>query len=429
MGKKSIAKKSSSRKNSKTDSSEEKNVKEPVEDVNEESHEESEEKEEVEEINEIVITNSPKKQGVSKRIQEDKGEEKEKEKRMKEERESEEAREEDNTSVDEVEENTKNENKLDEDVKEKDEEDKTIEVTRIVKEDSTNTDKDEQEEDSEAKNVPDMSDKVENPSEEEDKNQETSNSESDEESKSKPDTYPEKTSRDMTLVESLKNEEEEENQETQVTEAPIFESLEIHMDVIKNRIAIKPSFGSLTSMKLLCSLILQGENLPSTEKLVYRVPLLGQQLQNTDGHDTLYLVTADIHSVEAISCIGYTPPNIFYGPREISIEVAPPPSPDIKIRVIEQTPLSLEVYVKSSMEARVWCKVVKETSSTVSIELVRTGSQRIVRRRASMYFKDLTPDTKYQIWCYAESKEGIPMKQSLEEVMISTRTTERTSIL
>ena len=85
--------------------------------------------------------------------------------------------------------------------------------------------------------------------------------------------------------------------------------------------------------------------------------------------------------------------------------------------------------MKSSMEARVWCKVLKETSSTVSIELIRTGSQRMVRRRASMYFKDLTPDTKYQIWCYAESKEGIPMKQSLEEVMISTRTTERTNIL
>ena len=48
----------------------------------------------------------------------------------------------------------------------------------------------------------------------------------------------------------------------------------------------------------------------------------------------------------------------------------------------------------------------------------------MVRRRASLYFKDLIPNTEYQIWCYAESKEGIPMKQSLEEVKLTTRTLE-----
>ena len=119
-----------------------------------------------------------------------------------------------------------------------------------------------------------------------------------------------------------------------------------------------------------------------------------------------------------------TYPLIFFGPLELPVIVEPPPAPDINTRIIEQTPLSLEVYVKSSMESRVWCKVLKEATSDVTTDLIRTGSQRMVRRRASLYFKDLIPNTEYQIWCYAESKEGIPMKQSLEEVKLTTRTLE-----
>ena len=222
----------------------------------------------------------------------------------------------------------------------------------------------------------------------------------------------------------IEEEEEEEAQEQSATEQPIFELLEVEMNVIGNRIAITPSFKTTSSMKMFCSVILTKERMPTTEGLMYRVTLLGQDLKDTKGHDTLYLVTADLQSVKGVGCIGYASPNIFFGPLEIPVVVEPPPAPDINTQIIEQTPLSLEVYVKSSMESRVWCKVLKEDVSDVSIDLIQTGSQRMVRRRASLYFKDLTPNTEYHIWCYAESKEGVPMKQSLEEVKLTTRTLE-----
>ena len=217
---------------------------------------------------------------------------------------------------------------------------------------------------------------------------------------------------------------EEEAQEQSVTEEPIFELLEVNMRIIGNRIALTPSFKAASSMKMFCTVILNKEKMPSTEGLMYRVTLLGQDLKDTNGHDTLYLVTADLQAVKGVGCIGYVSPNIFFGPLELPVIVEPPPAPDINTRIIEQTPLSLEVYVKSSMESRVWCKVLKEATSDVTTDLIRTGSQRMVRRRASLYFKDLIPNTEYQIWCYAESKEGIPMKQSLEEVKLTTRTLE-----
>ena len=217
---------------------------------------------------------------------------------------------------------------------------------------------------------------------------------------------------------------EEEAQEQSVTEEPIFELLEVNMRIIGNRIALTPSFKAASSMKMFCTVILNKEKMPSTEGLMYRVTLLGQDLKDTNGHDTLYLVTADLQAVKGVGCIGYVSPNIYFGPLELPVIVEPPPAPDINTRIIEQTPLSLEVYVKSSMESRVWCKVLKEATSDVTTDLIRTGSQRMVRRRASLYFKDLIPNTEYQIWCYAESKEGIPMKQSLEEVKLTTRTLE-----
>ena len=101
--------------------------------------------------------------------------------------------------------------------------------------------------------------------------------------------------------------------------------------------------------------------------------------------------------------------NTYFGPTEIKYYVKPPPSPEIDVRPIEITPISIEVYVKANLECRVWC-VQTDLQANLTVAEVKESQYRYVRERASIYFSDLSPDTDYAIWCYAETKAGVAMK-------------------
>ena len=95
------------------------------------------------------------------------------------------------------------------------------------------------------------------------------------------------------------------------------------------------------------------------------------------------------------------------------------------MRVIDETPVSLEIYVRTTMEARVWCRVDETADETpMTIERVKTGNQRFVRDRAAFFFDFLAPNTEYGVWCVAESKTGVSSPQSLEESHVTARTLE-----
>ena len=95
------------------------------------------------------------------------------------------------------------------------------------------------------------------------------------------------------------------------------------------------------------------------------------------------------------------------------------------MRVIDETPVSLEIYVRSTMEARVWCRIDETPSQPfMTVELVKTGKQRFVRDRAAFFFDDLAPNSEYGIWCFAESKTGVSSSQSLQETHVTAKTLE-----
>ena len=226
------------------------------------------------------------------------------------------------------------------------------------------------------------------------------------------------------IPENIANEEDDQDEKVEfvTTPPPDFEILDMRIDIRENNVMVTPTFVT-ERLRFFCTLNLKGMNKPDKERMMYRVTMSGQNLENVRGKRVLRLVTADIHTVESVSCIGRYR-NTFFGPRDVPVSVEAPPAPEIQVRIVEQTPMSLEVNVRSSMESRIWCKLSKTTPTNLSPEWVKTGINRFVRSRVSLQLSGLEPATVYQVWCYAESKAGIPMEASLDDVKIQSSTLE-----
>lgn len=42
--------------------------------------------------------------------------------------------------------------------------------------------------------------------------------------------------------------------------------------------------------------------------------------------------------------------------------------------------------------------------------------------RVTLFFSDLLPATEYGVWCYAETKDGVPMKEKPKEKVLFVTT-------
>ena len=107
--------------------------------------------------------------------------------------------------------------------------------------------------------------------------------------------------------------------------------------------------------------------------------------------------------------------------EEVKEEVKEAQAPEISIKPIEITPVSIEIYLKTTIETRVWCKL-EDSKSELSVEAIKTGQQRYVPERVTLFFSDLLPATEYGVWCYAETKDGVPMKEKPKEKVLFVTT-------
>lgn len=105
---------------------------------------------------------------------------------------------------------------------------------------------------------------------------------------------------------------------------------------------------------------------------------------------------------------------VFYGPTEQSIEATPPELPEIQARILEATPVSLELFLTASIECKVWCIAKEPAADAPSVEQVKDGTFRYVRNRASLFFQGLKSNTKYDVWCHAETRKGVSAKELVQ---------------
>ena len=188
---------------------------------------------------------------------------------------------------------------------------------------------------------------------------------------------------------------------------PIFTFLPLEFDLVNddNYFIIKPNLRDSIAMKLACVILFKDTATPSISTLQRRINLMGQWVSPTNPE--LKMATTDIHSARGVVCMGRNN-TIFYGPYEHAISIAPPEAPQIQSRVIETTPVSVELYVTTSQECKVWCLPVLASDGKKTVDEVKAGTFRFVRNRVSLFFQGLKPQTQYDIWCYGETKNGVP---------------------
>ena len=202
---------------------------------------------------------------------------------------------------------------------------------------------------------------------------------------------------------------------------PVYYPLSFSMVVEKNRVVVTPNLGDLPSMKLVCLLILHNMPTPSPFTLTHKLEVIGQTLSTEVGARSFSMLSSDIHTVKSVLCYGKTDDYHFYGPKEQDVIVKEAPAPEISIKPIEITPISVEIYLRTTIETRVWCKL-ESSKSELTVETIKTGQKRYVPERVTLFFSDLTPDTEYGVWCYAETKDGVAMKEKPKEKVVFVTT-------
>lgn len=97
-------------------------------------------------------------------------------------------------------------------------------------------------------------------------------------------------------------------------------------------------------------------------------------------------------------------------------------APTISISVKEVLIHTVNFTVSVSLPSMVWCKPVKRGGFQPSIkDLKKTPGYHITEEQL-IQFENLRSSTYYSVTCYAESLEGTPMSQSLEEVSKDVKT-------
>lgn len=190
-----------------------------------------------------------------------------------------------------------------------------------------------------------------------------------------------------------------------------FLPLEFSLAIEGDYISVTPVVKDGVRMKLACVILLKGAASPNIAGLQRRINIMGQWI--THDAPQLRLATADITTVRGIICMGRED-LVYYGPTEQSIEATPPELPEIQARILEATPMSLELFLTASMECKVWCVAREPAMGMPSVEQVKDGTFRYVRNRASLFFQGLKSETKYDVWCHAETRRGAAAKELIQ---------------
>ena len=426
------------RKEEKGDEEEEEEEEKGEEKEEKDKEEEKEEKEEEEE-------EKPEEKSKEEEKEEEKVEEKEEDKEEKDEESKEEEKKEEDEPRDDEKEKKEDENEKEEqekeEKKEEDDDDDKKEKEEKKEEDDDDDDKEKREKEEKEEKEKDDEDndndkeKKEKKKEDDDDDKEKKEKEEEEDNNDDKKDDDEDNKDENDKDEPAKEEDTQASATTQLPTTsppkrtappqPVYYPLSFAVDIVKNNVIITPNLGDLDSLKVVCTLVLKAMNTPSPFALSKKLEVIGQTLTGEGRHQSYSLSTSDIHSVRSVVCLGATDSYHYYGPQEKELVVKEPVAPEVSIKPIEVTPISIELYLKTTVEARIWCKA-EASKNEMTVDMIKTGQQRYVRERVTMFFSDLTPATEYGVWCYAETKEGVGMKESVKEKVIFVTTENST---
>lgn len=200
---------------------------------------------------------------------------------------------------------------------------------------------------------------------------------------------------------------------------PVF----LHQEVRSQTIQIRPLLTDTQMYSIHCVFVRKDESTPSTELLLNTLLHNSPGFRSMTDNPIITLTGPELALVKQVACIVASSDYTFFPPilLDIPLDVGEE-SPDISIFIESEHPNSVEYRVQTTIPCFIWCAAFLVDSPSPSISELMHYPKRFLRDKWLFSQDRLQPESLYDMYCYAESVRGSPMKVSLEETRVPFET-------
>ena len=134
--------------------------------------------------------------------------------------------------------------------------------------------------------------------------------------------------------------------------------------------------------------------------------------------NTMEMKAEALSKYDHFVCLTASSRSYFYQPIVISLPLnlaEESPAISINLQNVEENAISFKVT--ATIPCYVWCTVNKADEKVPSVDEMKRNPMQFVRNKKALVINHLISDTKYDLFCYAESKLGSPMEESIESTL------------
>ena len=165
-----------------------------------------------------------------------------------------------------------------------------------------------------------------------------------------------------------------------------------------------------------CVFVKKTESVPSEDYLLMSLIHNSPILRSIEDNPIITLSGPELATVKQVACMvassdfSYFPTIILNLPLDVEEE-----SPDLTVFIESEFPNSVQYRVDTTIPCFLWCAPFLVDSPPPSVTELKHYPKRYLRSQWSFTHDHLQPESLYDMYCYAESVRGSPMKISLEK--------------
>ena len=193
---------------------------------------------------------------------------------------------------------------------------------------------------------------------------------------------------------------------------PVF----LHPEVHRQTVDIHSLITDNELYSIQCVFVKKEESAPSEDYLLMSLIHNSPTLRSIEDNPIITLSGPELATVKQVACMvassdySYFPPILLNIPLDVEEE-----SPDLTIYIESEFPNSVQYRVDTTIPCFLWCAPFLIDSPPPSVTELKHYPKRYLRGQWSFTHDHLQPESLYDMYCYAESVRGSPMKISLEK--------------
>lgn len=193
---------------------------------------------------------------------------------------------------------------------------------------------------------------------------------------------------------------------------PVF----LHPEVHRQTVDIHPLITDNEMYSIQCVFVKNTESVPSEDYLLMSLIHNSPILRSIEDNPIITLSGPELATVKQVACMvassdfSYFPAIILNLPLDVEEE-----SPDLTVFIESEFPNSVQYRVDTTIPCFLWCAPFLVDSPPPSVTELKHYPKRYLRSQWSFTHDHLQPESLYDMYCYAESVRGSPMKISLEK--------------